>query len=120
MRLFTLFYEILESLSYHFVRDEHYCHFDDMYSPGYTCGDMLDAIVKKLKDGVVAESDLKYLSEAMDKVFTNGGIRRLRFSFCHLGLEPLFTESSADNSTTKSRKEKVKRSRYEKALKIYR
>ena len=28
---FTLFYEILESLSYHFVKDEHYCHFDDMY-----------------------------------------------------------------------------------------
>ena len=63
---FTLFYEILESLSYHFIKDERYCHFDDMYSPDYTCGDMLDAIVKKVKDGVVAESDLKYLAETMD------------------------------------------------------
>ena len=66
---FTLFYEILESLSYHFIKDERYCHFDDMYSPDYTCGDMLDAIVKKVKDGVVAESDLKYLAETMDQVF---------------------------------------------------
>lgn len=40
-----------------------------MYSPDYTCGDMLDAIVKKVKDGVVAESDLKYLAETMDQVF---------------------------------------------------
>ena len=62
---FTLFYEILESLSYHFVKDEHYCHFDDMYSPDYTCGDMLDVIVRKVKEEVVAESDLKYLSEVM-------------------------------------------------------
>ena len=52
---FTLFYEILESLSYHFVKDEHYCHFDNMYTPDCTSGDMLDAIVRKVKEGVVAD-----------------------------------------------------------------
>lgn len=39
-----------------------------MYSPDYTCGDMLDVIVRKVKEEVVAESDLKYLSEVMDKI----------------------------------------------------
>lgn len=38
---FNLFYEILESLSYHFVNDEHYCHFDDMYSPDFICDTMM-------------------------------------------------------------------------------
>ncbi|MCE9206524.1 hypothetical protein ACMSE5_22130 [Bacteroides thetaiotaomicron] len=65
---FTLFYEILKSLSCHFVKDEHYCHFDDIHSPDYTCGDMLDTIVRRVKEGVVTESDLKYLSEAMGEV----------------------------------------------------
>ena len=52
---FTLFYEILKSLSCHFVKDEHYCHFDDIHSPDYTCGDMLDTIVRRVKEGVVTE-----------------------------------------------------------------
>lgn len=65
---FSIFYEILESLSYHFVKDEHYCHFDDMYSPDYVCYDILKDIVGKIKDGIVIEADVKYLSGAMDKI----------------------------------------------------
>jgi hypothetical protein len=42
---FSLFYELLESPSYHFVKDEHFCHFDDMYCLDYTCGDILDTII---------------------------------------------------------------------------
>lgn len=29
----TLLIEVLESLTYHFVEDEHYDYFDDMYAP---------------------------------------------------------------------------------------
>ena len=65
---FSIFYEILESLSYHFVKDEHYCHFDDMYSPDYVCYDILKDIIGKIKDGVVTETDVEYLSESMNKI----------------------------------------------------
>lgn len=65
---FTLFYEILESLSSHFVMDEHYCYFDDMYSPDYTCKEMMDFIIYKVKEGVVPDAELKYFNDAIDKI----------------------------------------------------
>lgn len=37
----TILLEVLESLTYHFVKDEHYDYFDDMYSPDYVCQDMM-------------------------------------------------------------------------------
>lgn len=98
---FTLFYEILESLSYHFVRDEHYCHFDDMYSPDYTCGDMLDAIIRKVKEGVVAESELKYLSEAMNKISRMEAYEDYGSPFVISDWNRFLRESSADNSHNK-------------------
>ena len=65
---FSIFYEILESLSYHFVKDEHYCHFDDMYSPDHVCYDILKDIIGKINDGIVTEADVEYLSGAMGKI----------------------------------------------------
>lgn len=65
---FTLFYEILESLSSHFVKDEHYCYFDDLYSPDYTCKEIMDSIIHKVKEGVVPGAELKYFKDAMDKI----------------------------------------------------
>lgn len=65
---FTLFYEILDILSRHFVEDEHYCYFDDMYSPDYICKDMMDAIIDKIKEGSVTDSELQYLKNAMEKI----------------------------------------------------
>ena len=65
---FTLFYEILDSLSRHFVEDEHYCYFDDMYSPDYVCKDMMDAIIDKIKEGIVTDSEFQYLKSSMGKI----------------------------------------------------
>ena len=48
---FNLFYEILESLSYHFVNDEHYCHFDDIYSPDFICDTMMTMIINRIVSG---------------------------------------------------------------------
>ena len=50
----TVLIEVLESLTYHFVEDEHYNYFDDMYSPDYVCQDMMEAIInsgKQSKNG---------------------------------------------------------------------
>lgn len=32
----TMYLQLLKSMCDHFVKDEHYCYFDDMYSPEYT------------------------------------------------------------------------------------
>ena len=50
----TILLEVLESLTHHFVQDEHYNYFDDMYSPDYVCQDMMEAIInsgKQSKNG---------------------------------------------------------------------
>ena len=31
----TMYLQLLKSMCIHFVEDEHYCYFDDMYSPEY-------------------------------------------------------------------------------------
>ena len=65
---FTLFYEILESLSYLFVNDEHYCHFDDLYSPDFICDTIMTMIINRIEKGKVSEGELKSLSDAMSKI----------------------------------------------------
>ena len=52
---FTLFYEILDSLSRHFVED-------------YVCKDMMDAIIDKIKEGIVTDSEFQYLKSSMGKI----------------------------------------------------
>lgn len=65
---FDTFLEILESLSYHFVEDEHFCYFDDMYSPDYTCSDILKFIITQIKTGKVSSEDVEYLDKGISKI----------------------------------------------------
>ena len=60
--------KILESLSYHFVKDEHFCYFDDMYCPDYTCSNILKSIISEIKLGKVAIEDVAYLDAGMSKI----------------------------------------------------
>lgn len=56
---FDTFLEILDSLSNHFVEDEHFCYFDDMHSPDYTCSDILKSIISQIKNGKVSSEDVE-------------------------------------------------------------
>ena len=67
-KAFETFLEILESLSYHFVKDEHFCYFDDMYCPDYTCSDILKSIISEIKSGKVAIEDVAYLDAGMSNI----------------------------------------------------
>ena len=67
-KAFETFLEILESLSYHFVKDEHFCYFDDMYCPDYTCSDILKSIIAEIKSGKVAIEDVAYFDAGMSKI----------------------------------------------------
>ena len=64
----TILLEVLESLTYHFVEDEHYNYFDDMYSPDYVCQDMMEAIVSSIKSGNFPAAELQHLKDGLDKL----------------------------------------------------
>ena len=42
----TMHLQLLKSMCKHFVEDEHYCYFDDMYSPEYTMQCIYEEIQK--------------------------------------------------------------------------
>ena len=64
----TILLEVLESLTYHFVKDEHYNYFDDMYSPDYVCQDMMEAVIDAIKGGNFPDVELQHLKDGLDKL----------------------------------------------------
>ena len=64
----TILLEVLESLTYHFVEDEHYNYFDDMYSPDYVCQDMMEAVIDAIKGGNFPDVELQHLKDGLDKL----------------------------------------------------
>lgn len=60
--------EVLESLTYHFVKDEHYDYFDDMYSPDYVCQDMMEAVIDVIKNGNFPAEELQRLKNGLEKL----------------------------------------------------
>ena len=63
----TVLIEVLESLTYHFVEDEHYNYFDDMYSPDYVCQDMMEAIISSIKSRNFPAKELRRLKDGLEK-----------------------------------------------------
>ena len=64
----TVLIEVLESLTYHFVKDEHYNYFDDMYSPDYVCQDMMEAIINGIKNVNFPAAELQRLKDGLEKL----------------------------------------------------
>ena len=62
----TMYLQLLKSMVNHFVEDEHYCYFDDMYSPEYA----LEWIYKEINKYKIDEESQVLLdvchSEIMD------------------------------------------------------
>lgn len=42
----TMYLQLLKTMTKHFVEDEHWCYFDDWYSPDYSMMLIYDAIMK--------------------------------------------------------------------------
>ena len=64
----TTLLEVFESLSYHFVEDEHYDYFDDMYSPDYVCQDMMKAVIDAIRSGHFPTEEVLRLKDGMEKL----------------------------------------------------
>lgn len=63
-----MFLELMESLAYHFVEDEHYGYFDDLYSPDYVSERMMTEFIKQIKAGNLPEENLIQLRDGMQKL----------------------------------------------------
>ena len=64
----TILLEVLESLTHHFVQDEHYNYFDDMYNPDYVCQDMMEAVIDAIKGGKFPDEELQRLKDGLEKL----------------------------------------------------
>lgn len=64
----TLLLVILDSLTRHFVEDEHYTYFDDMYSPEYVCQSIIEKMDRKAEEGLFPVEEIIRLREGLEKV----------------------------------------------------
>lgn len=77
------FLQLLKSLCKHFVADEHYNYFDDMYSPDYECSNLYKLILEHLKSHPNTEAE-DLLHKGLDEIrqmesYTNYGVPSLCF-----------------------------------------
>ena len=64
----TILLEVLESLAYHFVEDEHYIYFDDLYAPDYVCDEMMKAVISAVQSGNFPAEELQQLKNGLEKL----------------------------------------------------
>lgn len=64
----TILLEVLESLAYHFVEDEHYTYFDDLYAPDYVCDEMMKAVISAVQSGNFPAEELQQLKNGLEKL----------------------------------------------------
>ena len=62
------FMQMTKSMCRHFVEDEHYNYFDDMYSPEYAIDDLINLFVGLDKDGKLPVETKEYLDRAWQEI----------------------------------------------------
>ena len=62
------FMQMTKSMCRHFVEDEHYNYFDDMYSPEYAIDDLIDLFAGLDKDGKLPIETKEYLDKAWQEI----------------------------------------------------
>ena len=62
------FMQMTKSMCRHFVEDEHYNYFDDMYSPEYAIDDLIDLFSRLDKDGKLPIETKEYLEKAWQEI----------------------------------------------------
>lgn len=58
-----LFLQLLASTAVHFVEDEHWCYFDDYYSPDYLCMTVFDSFKEAINAGKFPREEVKMLRD---------------------------------------------------------
>ncbi|WP_273163935.1 hypothetical protein [Bacteroides fluxus] len=60
-----LFLQLLASTAVHFVKDEHWCYFDDYYSPDYLCMTVFDSFKEAMNAGKFLPEEMKMLRDGL-------------------------------------------------------
>ena len=60
--------QLLDSLTAHFIADEHWCWFDDFYSPDYTVSHIWDAFIPYIRSGALAGEPLAELESGLKQI----------------------------------------------------
>jgi hypothetical protein len=60
--------QLIKSICRHFVEDEHWTYFDDMYSPAFTIDDLFEFFNKAYAEGKMESEVAKYLSDAWKEI----------------------------------------------------
>ena len=81
-----LFLQIVKSMCRHFVSDEHYCYFDDMYHPDMSCEIIVKDLNEAYKKGKFAKEDIEFFHEAWKEIedteaYKGYGIGYYKFAF---------------------------------------
>ena len=81
-----LFLQIVKSMCRHFISDEHWNMFDDVYDPEYSCMRIVDTLNTAYRRGKFSQEDLEFFHEAwkeienMEAVWTYG-MANFKFEF---------------------------------------
>ena len=62
------FMQLAKSMCRHFISDEHYCYFDDLYSPEYAIDDLVDFFNELANEGKLPEETKEYLKKAWQEI----------------------------------------------------
>ena len=63
-----LFMQIVKSMCRHYISDEHYNDFDDMYNPDYSCMSIVDDLNTAYAQGKFSQSDIGSFHEAWKEI----------------------------------------------------
>ena len=62
------FMQLAKSMCRHFISDEHYCNFDDMYSPEYAIDDLVDFFNGLAEESKLPDETKEYLKKAWQEI----------------------------------------------------
>ena len=62
------FMQLAKSMCRHFISDEHYCYFDDLYSPEYAMGYLVDFFNELANEGKLPDETKEYLKKAWQEI----------------------------------------------------
>ena len=66
----SLFLQLTKSMCKHFIEDEHYNYFDDLYAPEYTIHDLVDYFNRLITQGKLPEDVMNYLHKRWAEIQT--------------------------------------------------
>ena len=62
------FMQLAKSMCRHFISDEHYCYFDDLYSPEYAIDNLVDFFNELANEGKLPDETKEYLKKAWQEI----------------------------------------------------